>query len=145
MTIYIYISIYHDSRYRCLTLRHDIHHHKQSEKQAPSVQYSLLHTLNPSSFQPANSPFHKIPSKFQKKKKTERKRVRSILTSSLPRSRAASLNILLFPDLLPQKTQTLLNFPIIGSLFTSKELITIQKSFNKSTLFLYYIAREVLK
>lgn len=34
------------------------------------------------------------------------------LTSCLPRSTAASLNTLLFPKLLPQKTQTLLNLPI---------------------------------
>ena len=35
-----------------------------------------------------------------------------MLTSCLPRSSAASLNIFLFPDLLPQNTQTLVSFPM---------------------------------
>ena len=66
---------------------------------------------------------------YKRERERERERVH---TNSLPRSRAASPNIFLFPELLPQKTQTLLNLPIFLSSLQSpkknyrKYIFTIQ-------------------
>jgi len=120
-----------------LTLEHDIHHQKLSEKPSPSAQHSLLHTPNPSSSPPANHLFKTLKTNLWKtaigavcmsvymyvqKWEGQRERER-VLTNSLPRSRAASLNIFLFPELLPQKTQTLLNSPIFSWPQTTTENI----------------------
>ena len=67
---------YHDRTKRkgFLTLKPDSRHHKLFEKQAPSIQHSLLHTLNPSSSQPDSSLLHKKnpPNSDQKLKERER-------------------------------------------------------------------------
>lgn len=49
-----------------LTLEHDIHHQKLSEKPSPSAQHSLLHTPNPSSSPPANHLFKTLKQIFEK-------------------------------------------------------------------------------
>ena len=94
------------------------------------------------------------------KRKRQRQRQR-VETNSLPRSRAASLNIFLFPDLLPQKTHTLLNLPIFlhskiqKILYRKYSLYKTTKSSHDSThiytliniyiyIYIYYIYDNII-
>lgn len=59
----------------------------------------------------------------------ERERESSKITSWVPSWRAASLNIFLWPELLPQKTHTLLNLPINYNILVSTSYLKLAIEF----------------